>query len=86
MKLSTLVVMLAACGGGRGKAPVSEPSPSGLTILPNAPPDAVTLDVRAVHWACTIAHAHGVKSDTLKVPMGRPVKLHVWSPEVGRGF
>jgi cytochrome c oxidase subunit 2 len=30
---------------------------------------------------CTITHAHEVAEDQLRVPVGRPIKLHVWTNE-----
>lgn len=82
-----LLVLLAACGGSRQpRVPqtsdrATAPPREGIVLLDTAPADALVLDVRAIRWACTVTHAHGVATSELRVPVGRAITLHVWTPE-----
>jgi cytochrome c oxidase subunit II len=82
MKANVALVLLAACGGSSAPAP---PPPVGnrmdIVVLDPPPADALVLDVRAVRWVCSIKHPKNVETAELRVPVGRPIKLVVWTPE-----
>lgn len=48
----------------------------------NPPKDAMNVDVISRQWSWTFRYENGVQSDTLKVPVGRPVKLTLTSEDV----
>ncbi len=81
MRGLVVVVLFGACGSSppAPSAPLS--SSATIVVLDRAPADAVALDVLAVRWSCRIVHAHGIETDELRVPVGRAIKLHVWTPE-----
>ena len=83
-------VFVSAIGGGGLAAcftgPVTSPEPvatshDGIAMLATAPPDALVLRVRAIRWSCNVTHANDVETSDLRVPVGRPIKLSVWTPE-----
>lgn len=56
----------------------------GITILDAPPSDALRLDVRAIRWSCQVTHPRNVVDDydaELRVPVGRAIRLHVWTTE-----
>ncbi len=74
------LILLVACG----PAPVAAPPVSNqmeIVVLDAAPADALVLDVRAVRWSCAIKHPRNVDTNELRVPVGRAIKLVVWTPE-----
>ena len=48
----------------------------------NPPKDAMNIDVIARQWSWTFRYENGRQSDTLKVPVGKPVKLTMTSEDV----
>lgn len=48
----------------------------------NPPKDAMNVDVIARQWSWTFRYENGRQSDTLKVPVGEPVKLILTSEDV----
>ena len=48
----------------------------------NPPKDAMNVDVISRQWSWTFRYANGRQSDTLKVPVGEPVKLTLTSEDV----
>jgi len=78
-----LLVLVAACGGSTpapAPAPPAEPQP-GIRLLASAPPDALVLRVQAARWFCNIDHGHEIRTDDLRVPAGRAIKLVVSTRE-----
>lgn len=47
-----------------------------------APADALDIQVRAYQWAWEFSYPNGAQSDTLHVPLGRPVRLTLQSDDV----
>ncbi len=48
----------------------------------NPPKDAMNIDVIARQWSWTFRYANGRQTDTLTVPVGKPVKLTLTSEDV----
>lgn len=59
---------------------------AGFKQMRNAPADAMTVKVTARMWAWSFEYDNGVKSDTLFVPTGKPVKLELNSVDVNHSF
>jgi cytochrome c oxidase subunit II len=59
---------------------------SGFKQLRNAPSDAMMVKVTGRMWAWSYEYDNGVKSDTLFVPMGIPIKLELSSADVNHSF
>ncbi len=54
--------------------------------LREAPADAMTVKVTARMWSWSFEYPNGRKSETLVVPVGRPIKLDLTSVDVLHGF
>ncbi len=48
----------------------------------NPPRDAMNIDVKSRQWSWTFRYENGKQSDTLRVPVGQPVKLTLTSEDV----
>ncbi|MDD5361774.1 MAG: cytochrome c oxidase subunit II [Ignavibacteria bacterium] len=59
---------------------------SGFKQMRNAPSDAMTVKVTGRMWAWSYEYDNGVKSDTLFVPKGIPIKLELSSADVNHSF
>jgi len=59
---------------------------SGFKAMRNAPADAMTVKVIGRMWAWSYEYENGVKSDTLFVPTGKPIKLELTSTDVNHSF
>ncbi len=59
---------------------------SGFKEMRNAPADAMTIKVIGRMWAWSYEYENGVKSDTLFVPTGKPIKLELTSADVNHSF
>ncbi|MFI5296315.1 MAG: cytochrome c oxidase subunit II [Thermodesulfovibrionales bacterium] len=51
-------------------------------FIRNPPKDAMNIDVISRQWSWTFRYENGRQSDTLKVPVGKPVKLTLMSEDV----
>jgi cytochrome c oxidase subunit 2 len=58
----------------------------GYDILRNVPRNAMLVRVTARQWSWLFTYENGIKSTTLRVPLGRPVKLLLFSQDVIHGF
>jgi len=56
------------------------------TLMEKVPADALTVKAHAAQWLWTFEYPGGEKSNTLKVPLGRPVKIELDSKDVIHGF
>jgi len=54
----------------------------GFQYMRTAPPDAMVVKVISRSWSWTFDYANGRESDTLKVPVRKPVKLLITSEDV----
>ncbi len=54
----------------------------GFQYMRTAPPDAMVVKVIARQWSWTFDYQNGKQSDILKVPVRKPVKLLITSPDV----
>ena len=59
---------------------------SGFKLMRNAPADAMTVKVIGRMWVLNYEYENGIKSDTLFVPTGMPVKLELNSVDVNHSF
>jgi len=59
---------------------------AGFKQMRNAPADAMTVKVTGRMWVWNFEYDNGVKSDTLFVPTGKPVKLELNSADVNHSF
>lgn len=76
-----LLLMLAACGGGAPSPAQPIANTAEIVVLDPPPADALVLDVEALRWSCSIAYPRSVEARDLRVPVGRPIKLVVHTPE-----
>lgn len=53
-----------------------------FTYVRNPPQDAMPVNVTAVQWSWLFKYQNGRKSDVLRVPIGKPVKLILTSADV----
>ena len=58
----------------------------GFTFIRNAPDDAMTVTVNARMWSWLFEYDNGIQTDTLYVPVNRPVKLLLQSQDVIHSF
>ena len=59
---------------------------AGFKQMRNAPADAMTVKVTGRMWVWNFEYDNGIKSDTLFVPTGKPVKLELNSVDVNHSF
>ncbi len=59
---------------------------AGYKQLANAPADAMNVDVTAQMWKWSFKYPNGVSSDTLFVPVNKPVKVLLHSRDVNHSF
>ena len=59
---------------------------SGFKLMRNAPADAMTVKVIGRMWVWNYEYENGIKSDTLFVPTGKPIKLELNSVDVNHSF
>lgn len=59
---------------------------AGYKQLAVAPADAMNVDVTAQMWRWTFTYPNGVSSDTLYVPVNKPVKVLLHSRDVNHSF
>jgi len=59
---------------------------TGYDILRRVPRDAMVVHVTARQWSWLFTYENGLQSTTLRVPLGRPVKLLLKSQDVIHGF
>ncbi|MCE1165988.1 MAG: cytochrome c oxidase subunit II [Bacteroidetes bacterium] len=59
---------------------------TGFKKMRNAPADAMVVKVTGRMWAWSYEYDNGAKSDTLYVPVGKPVKLELNSVDVNHSF
>lgn len=59
---------------------------AGFKQIRNAPADAMTVKVTGRMWVWNYEYENGIKSDTLFVPTGVPVKLELNSADVNHSF
>lgn len=59
---------------------------AGYKQLANAPADAMNVDVTAQMWKWTFTYPNGITSDTLYVPVNKPVKVLLHSRDVNHSF
>ncbi len=59
---------------------------AGYKQLADAPADAMEIDVAAQMWKWTFTYPNGVSSDTLYVPVSKPVKVLLHSRDVNHSF
>jgi len=59
---------------------------AGYKQLADAPADAMNVDVTAQMWKWTFTYPNGVSSDTLYVPVNKPVKVLLHSRDVNHSF
>lgn len=59
---------------------------AGFKQIRNAPTDAMTVKVIGRMWVWNFEYENGIKSDTLFVPTGKPVKLELNSVDVNHSF
>lgn len=59
---------------------------SGFRYLREVPPGAMTVRVDARMWVWSYAYENGARSDTLFVPVGRPIRLVLTSRDVVHSF
>jgi len=70
-----LLVILTSCGSR--PATVAPPPAPPITVLDQAPGDALVLDVGVKRWMCAITWPSGVDDDVLRVPTGRAIRLDI---------
>jgi cytochrome c oxidase subunit 2 len=54
----------------------------GYTPMRNVPNGAITVKATGMMWAWDFEYENGKKSNLLVVPLGKPVKLELYSPDV----
>lgn len=59
---------------------------TGYDILRHVPRNAMLINVTARQWSWLFTYENGLRSTTLRVPVGRPVKLLLASEDVIHGF
>jgi cytochrome c oxidase subunit 2 len=59
---------------------------TGFNFLKKAPVDAMKVKVIARQWSWLFEYENGIKSNELKVPLGKPVQLSLTSEDVIHGF
>lgn len=59
---------------------------AGYKQLAHAPDDAMNVDVTAQMWKWSFKYPNGVSSDTLYVPVNKPVKVLLHSRDVNHSF
>jgi cytochrome c oxidase subunit 2 len=59
---------------------------SGYKQLTDVPKDAMEIDVYAQMWTWSYKYSNGVKSDTLFVPVNKPIKVLLHSRDVDHSF
>lgn len=59
---------------------------SGFKNMRNAPSDAMTIKVTGRMWQWTFEYENGKKSDTLFVPVNKPIKMEITSVDVNHSF
>ncbi len=59
---------------------------AGYKQLAHAPEDAMNIDVTAQMWRWTFKYPNGTSSDTLYVPINKPVKVLLHSRDVNHSF
>jgi cytochrome c oxidase subunit 2 len=59
---------------------------TGFNFLKKAPEGAMKVKVIARQWAWLFEYENGIKSNELKVPLGKPVQLSLTSEDVIHGF
>jgi len=59
---------------------------TGFNFLKKAPLDAMKVKVIARQWSWLFEYENGIKSNELKVPLGKPVQLSLTSEDVIHGF
>lgn len=58
----------------------------GFNNMRNVPPDALVVKVTGRMWVWNYEYKNGKKSDTLYVPLGKPIKLELESVDVIHSF
>lgn len=59
---------------------------TGFKQMRNAPENSMTIKVTGRMWVWSYEYENGIKSDTLFVPTGKPVKLELTSTDVNHSF
>ena len=59
---------------------------AGYKQMADAPEDAMNVDVTAQMWKWTFKYSNGVTTDTLYVPLNKPVKVFLSSRDVNHSF
>ncbi len=59
---------------------------TGYDVLRRVPREAMVVHVTARQWSWLFTYENGLQSPTLRVPLGRPVKLLLKSQDVIHGF
>lgn len=59
---------------------------SGYKVFNSPPQNAMNIDVTAQMWVWKFKYPNGVQSDSLYVPVNRPVKVHLTSLDVNHSF
>ncbi|HEX9252421.1 MAG TPA: cytochrome c oxidase subunit II [Ignavibacteriaceae bacterium] len=59
---------------------------TGYVDMSNAPKDALNIDVTAQMWKWTFKYENGKTTDSLYVPVNKPVKLNLHSLDVNHAF
>ncbi len=59
---------------------------TGYKDMTDAPKDSMVVDVYAQMWSWSYKYANGVESDTLFVPINKPVKVLLHSRDVDHSF
>lgn len=59
---------------------------AGFKNMRNAPEDSFVVKVIGRMWVWNFEYDNGKKSDTLYVPLGRPVKMEITSADVNHSF
>ncbi len=59
---------------------------AGYKQMADAPEDAMNVDVTAQMWKWTFKYSNGVTTDTLFVPLNKPVKVFLSSRDVNHSF
>jgi cytochrome c oxidase subunit 2 len=58
----------------------------GFKLMRNVPPDAMTVKVTGRMWQWSFEYSNNKKSDSLYVPVGKPVKMEIQSADVNHSF
>lgn len=58
----------------------------GFKLMRNVPPDAMTVKVTGRMWKWSFEYENKKTSDTLYVPVGKPVKMDIQSADVNHSF